>query len=232
MDARAPSASHPTSSALRVPRTVAAARPPATASSTRKLDALPSDKTPRPPWQKAALAPPVPAVPRRLDGLWPARSQVQFIEAGLCITNFFGAKDLAALRTARVTHVLVCAGELPTVFPQHFAYRRLSQLYDGPSQTLAPALLAALPWIGQAIEQGGCVLLHCAAGVSRSGAVAVAYVMWHRGLSADAALQVVRAVRPIVTPNDDFMAQLRLLDVSSLGPPPQAGGPRGLTNSP
>lgn len=163
---------------------------------------------------------PAPIASQQSDGLWPQRSQVQLVCQGLCISNFFGAKSLTQLQTAGVTHVLVCAGELPTVFPQHFAYRRLSDLYDGPSQPLQAALQAALPWMAEAIEQGGRVLLHCAGGVSRSAAVAVAYLMWREGRSVDEALHIVRMARPIVSPNDCFLTQLRALDWSQFGPPP------------
>lgn len=54
------------------------------------------------------------------------------------------------------------------------------------------------------------VLVHCAAGVSRSTTAVVAYLMKTEGLDVEAALRQVRAKRPFVDPNEGFMAQLAL----------------------
>jgi hypothetical protein len=55
-------------------------------------------------------------------------------------------------------------------------------------------------------------LVHCRAGVSRSAAVVVAYVMHHKQWSLQQALDHVRARRPIVCPNRGFMQKLVELD--------------------
>ncbi len=52
--------------------------------------------------------------------------------------------------------------------------------------------------------------MHCAAGVSRSPAVLVAYLMASEGLTLAAARQAVRAVRPASSPNLGFLLQLLL----------------------
>lgn len=55
------------------------------------------------------------------------------------------------------------------------------------------------------------VLVHCAQGISRSGAVVTAYVMRALGgLDYEAALSRVRARRAVVAPNPGFADQLRL----------------------
>lgn len=56
--------------------------------------------------------------------------------------------------------------------------------------------------------QDGSVLVHCAAGVSRSAAIVAAYLMINNQISAfDAVLQVHQA-RPCVCPNLGFLRQL------------------------
>jgi dual specificity phosphatase 12 len=54
------------------------------------------------------------------------------------------------------------------------------------------------------------VLVHCLQGISRSGAVVVAYIMRTLKLRYAKALEVVRKYRPIVTPNPGFAEQLVL----------------------
>ena len=73
------------------------------------------------------------------------------------------------------------------------------------------ALPSAAP---QGVAAGEGVLVHCNAGVSRSGAMVVE---WTRrtspgcGGGVSAALAAVKARRPIVTPNSNFVRQLETL---------------------
>ena len=60
-------------------------------------------------------------------------------------------------------------------------------------------------------KRGG-VLVHCAAGRSRSATVAVAYVAARYGASLQEALRWVSNKRLIARPNDNFMRQLTVLE--------------------
>lgn len=78
-----------------------------------------------------------------------------------------------------------------------------------PIPDAAPA--PSLDWLREAVafveEQraaGRTVYVHCAAGVSRSGMVVVAYEMKKHGWSRDEALAFVRTRRPITNPNPAF----------------------------
>jgi len=55
---------------------------------------------------------------------------------------------------------------------------------------------------------GGHVLIHCQAGVSRSSTVAIAYVMARSDLTMMDAFRFVKSRRQIVAPNFNFMGQL------------------------
>ncbi|XP_070690666.1 dual specificity protein phosphatase 18 [Pempheris klunzingeri] len=57
-------------------------------------------------------------------------------------------------------------------------------------------------------ERGGRTLVHCNAGVSRSAALCLAYLMKHRGLTLLEAHSWVKTCRPIVRPNNGFWEQL------------------------
>jgi atypical dual specificity phosphatase len=66
----------------------------------------------------------------------------------------------------------------------------------------------AAEFIHHQLEQGRRVLVHCAAGVSRSATICMAYLIRYRDLSMTAAYMVVKDARPIVAPNAGFVSQL------------------------
>jgi protein-tyrosine phosphatase len=53
------------------------------------------------------------------------------------------------------------------------------------------------------------ILIHCTAGISRSGLISVAYFMKTRNMSRDAALHLVRTYRQQTHPNAGFLELLR-----------------------
>lgn len=81
-------------------------------------------------------------------------------------------------------------------------------LLDVPETLLAPVLPAAFAFLTRASATAN-VLVHCAAGVSRSVAVAVAWLLETRYRSSvDECLAVIRQTRPAARPNDGFLKQL------------------------
>lgn len=54
------------------------------------------------------------------------------------------------------------------------------------------------------------VFVHCAAGMSRSPTVVIAYLMWKQKLSLNNAINFVKNKRPEISPNLSFMRQLQL----------------------
>lgn len=57
-------------------------------------------------------------------------------------------------------------------------------------------------------QMGGKVLVHCEAGISRSPTICMAYIMRTQQLRLDAAFDIIKQRRDIISPNFSFMGQL------------------------
>eukprot|EP00741_Cyanophora_paradoxa_P005325 tig00000880_g5164.t1 len=125
----------------------------------------------------------------------------------LFLGSMMAARQEEKMKAAGVTHVLTITklAKKPE-FPNDFTYLVLEE-DDNETSDLLSKLPLLILFIETARASGG-VLVHCAMGVSRSGAVVVAYLMAAFSMSRDEALAQVRKARPQVEPNRGFMRQL------------------------
>ena len=130
---------------------------------------------------------------------------------------FIGAKESAfnrtTLRELGISRVLICCDSLPAYHKDDptLQYHRLP-LADSLAQSLMSYLPSARAFISEGLERGEHCLVHCNAGVSRSGIVVVDWLMQsHPELTRDldAALAAAKAKRPRIHPNSNFISQIR-----------------------
>ncbi len=65
-----------------------------------------------------------------------------------------------------------------------------------PENEVHERLIEALPRLSQLLDQGASLLIHCSAGVHRTGTVTYGLLRW-RGLSREQALHLIAQMRPI-----------------------------------
>ncbi|EFJ53266.1 hypothetical protein VOLCADRAFT_46734, partial [Volvox carteri f. nagariensis] len=106
-----------------------------------------------------------------------------------------------------VTHVLQVGKELSPTHPAAFTYKHVP-VYDLEEEDLVKYFPECFAFINSGRETGA-VLVHCAAGVSRSASVVIGYLMATGGLSLDDARAAVKASRPAINPNQGFLLQLQ-----------------------
>lgn len=118
-----------------------------------------------------------------------------------------GSKEL--LEKHKITHILVVGQLLEIKYPTSYKYHYIP-IIDSPTQKITPYFQEAYDFI----DEGERVLVHCAAGMSRSASMVIAYLMLKNCWEFRRSYEYVKKRRPIVRPNPGFVAQLRELENS------------------
>ena len=84
------------------------------------------------------------------------------------------------------------------------------RMFDIPEQNLFPRLEIGYKFIKiNSKNQKNNILVHCAAGMSRSASLVALYLMKVKGWDYDTCYQFMKERRPVVDPNYGFVEQLR-----------------------
>lgn len=118
------------------------------------------------------------------------------------------AQDLDILTNNKVTHILNVATGITNLFEGWFIYKT-KEAFDTPMYQIIDIFDECCEYIHSAVISGGCVLVHCNAGVSRSVSIVIAYLMKHYGMSFDEAFNFVKSKRSFIRPNVGFVEQLK-----------------------
>jgi protein-tyrosine phosphatase len=138
-------------------------------------------------------------------------SSLNFISGFLAIGSEKAAHDLDLLRREGVTHVLnLTAADCHPEVQRTMTWHKI-ELRDSFTEDLLAHLKGALEFIDRARASNGKVLVHCFAGISRSVAVAIGYVMWSEQRTLSEAMALVQCHRPCASPNLNFVGQLLAL---------------------
>eukprot|EP01111_Echinosteliopsis_oligospora_P010709 TRINITY_DN3393_c0_g1_i2.p1 TRINITY_DN3393_c0_g1~~TRINITY_DN3393_c0_g1_i2.p1 ORF type:complete len:197 (-),score=47.16 TRINITY_DN3393_c0_g1_i2:75-665(-) len=132
-------------------------------------------------------------------------------DAQLVVPNIYLGSSFAAFdKQSLLDHHISQAGVKPH-YPHDFEYLVVTA-HDVESQDLLSAFPYCFDFIQNAISNGGSVLVHCGAGVSRSAMIMIAYVMIKLSKSYEKAYELVEGARSCIYPNRGFNYQLKLLE--------------------
>jgi len=136
--------------------------------------------------------------------------QLEMVKPQLFVGPIEVAFKTEELQNAGVTHIVDISGDHYTKRPDLFQYLTLDDVTDDPSTDIIKVFQKVKDFIHSGMEEGGnrAVLVHCKAGISRSVAVVVAYLMWTERMPFDQALYLVQKARPQANPNVGFRKQL------------------------
>uniref|UniRef100_A0A4D5R988 protein-serine/threonine phosphatase n=1 Tax=Scolopendra viridis TaxID=118503 RepID=A0A4D5R988_SCOVI len=150
--------------------------------------------------------------------------QVGEILPGLLLGSQDVAQDLPLLQKHKVSHILNLASGVENAFGDTFIYKKLNVL-DLPETNIRKCFDECFNFIDEARKNNGVVLVHCNAGISRSAAVVIAYVMKTQGLRYEQAFEMVKSKRSI-KPNEGFLNQLKSYDSELNAPPAKVNTPQ------
>lgn len=122
------------------------------------------------------------------------------------------AASMETLLGGGVTHVLNCTRKPSPLdgapgAPTTLRLNLLDSSADLPHMQLA--LIKGVEFIRASLDSGGCVLVHCHRGISRSATLVIAYLVSATRQPVDAVFECVRAKRPIVDPNLSYWIALQ-----------------------
>lgn len=131
-------------------------------------------------------------------------NEIFHVSASVDVTN-----DYHLLKDLGVTHILNVASTVTTEnIREQFRYKHVP-IADLVDVDITVYFDECFAFIDSARNAGGCVLVHCMAGVSRSASIVIAYVMKKGDVDFQEAFDSVKQQRPSIRPNDGFMEQLK-----------------------
>merc|ERR1712086_452261 len=174
-------------------------------------------------------------------GFMPTMNPMDLVEPGLWLGNVTAAANRSMLAGHGITHVLTVGSGLaadvraqwglpaattvdegPGPFKSLLVVRDFDpisclrlEVLDLPETNLMAQFTECNSFIGDAIAEGGQVLVHCQWGMSRSATLVVAYICTRDRSDVDEVLEGLVKVRPVVNPtepgglNSGFLEQLR-----------------------
>uniref|UniRef100_A0A7S3JR71 Protein-tyrosine-phosphatase n=1 Tax=Aureoumbra lagunensis TaxID=44058 RepID=A0A7S3JR71_9STRA len=134
----------------------------------------------------------------------------------LFVSGREAAEDLTVLEATGITHIINCGTLVKEMYIKKMKYLALAIPDDGNACDISWGFqYQVIDFIEGAWESGGRVLIHCTSGVSRSCALAIAYLMWRDGPTSHESYEqyrhnfgLVKLARPICDPNPGFAFQL------------------------
>ncbi|XP_034955274.1 dual specificity protein phosphatase 18 [Zootoca vivipara] len=129
------------------------------------------------------------------------------ITNSLFLSNGEAANNKHFLYANQITTVINVSVEVVNTYFPDIYYIHVP-ITDSPSSRLLDFFDPVADKIRTVESNQGRTLVHCAAGVSRSSALCIAYLMKYHSMSLANAHAWVKCCRPIVRPNNGFWQQL------------------------
>jgi dual specificity MAP kinase phosphatase len=113
---------------------------------------------------------------------------------------------------------------VPNYFSDHNVAYHQVPILDTWNQHIQTHFRETFDFINRNRQRGTGVLVHCQAGISRSAAFVIGYLMENGGMTLDQAYQQVLSRRSVISPNLSFMGELKEFELHLMQHGPFAPG--------
>ncbi|XP_003230694.3 dual specificity protein phosphatase 2 [Anolis carolinensis] len=125
----------------------------------------------------------------------------------LFLGSSFHSSNREVLQSLGITAVLNVSSSCPNYFEEQFQYKSIP-VEDNHMAEISAWFQEAIDFIDSVKSNGGRVLVHCQAGISRSATICLAYLIQSRRVRLEEAFDFVKQRRGVISPNFSFMGQL------------------------
>lgn len=146
--------------------------------------------------------------PSLADFLLASQTPMHEIIQNLYLGSLDAAENERLLNSTGIKHIIQ-ALEAPNRYRFPNMTYHYIQINDLAREDMLQHLPEALNFINRNLMNGEKVLVHCAAGVSRSATIVIAYIMATHKIDFENAYNLVRQRRRCIYPNDGFRRQLK-----------------------
>eukprot|EP01022_Parablepharisma_sp_SALTPOND_P014969 TRINITY_DN2087_c0_g1_i1.p1 TRINITY_DN2087_c0_g1~~TRINITY_DN2087_c0_g1_i1.p1 ORF type:complete len:237 (+),score=3.93 TRINITY_DN2087_c0_g1_i1:93-713(+) len=126
------------------------------------------------------------------------------------------ANDVKSVKALGIKHILSLSQQEDGLNCFSEFNHKVVKVSDDPLESIELLLEEIFEFINEGILKNESVLVHCYAGVSRSPAVIIAYLIKSQRWTLGKAYQYVWERRKIVCPNDGFLVQLKKFELHHL----------------
>ena len=139
--------------------------------------------------------------------LW-ENKDINNVYSDIYISDIGTAYNVELLDELGITHIVNAVLAIEPAFPDKYEYLSVD-LRDISNENIENEFDKVNEFIDLALSNGGKVLVHCIAGVSRSASLVASYLINKKNLSFDEALKILKNNRPKIEPNNGFKKQLQ-----------------------
>lgn len=136
-------------------------------------------------------------------------ASMNLIEGNVYLGNIDAAENVQELQNKKIKRVLTVASYIKPNYDPSLKIEQIQfDVNDMPSQNIYKYFKDALYFMDKSQDN---ILVHCAAGYSRSATIVVAYFMWKKQWPFDKTLKWAQTKR-LIGPNSGFQEQLKIFE--------------------
>lgn len=141
--------------------------------------------------------------------MWRYEIKPSKILDSLYLGNKACSENYNSLKENGITNIIVCGEELQCCFPGFFEYKVIN-IGDYEFENIKNYFKSTYEYIDEVINnKKGKVLVHCAAGISRSASIVCSYLIKSKQINYEEAMKIIWQGRIIAEPNRSFVKQLK-----------------------